>query len=264
MNIFVIYIKMNKSSIIRNLKHLWLTDNEIKVYISLTELWESSLLNISKKAWLPRTTVKSIIDRLIDNWYISVHKYNNINNYWIESLDTLKENFKTKINLVDDLSHHLDDLYRSSSDLPFSQVYDTTDSIRTFIEKTIASMDDNSDIFTIDSPEHKNYNMFFSKEYFENLLLIKKKKKIITNTLIPYSSFKYISENALDKQDIIIKEMDKKINFESSLWIIDDRLILFSSQITFIVEVKNYIIVNSIKSLLKFVWEISDEVYNNN
>lgn len=253
---------MNQDIIKKNLKMLWLTDNEIKVYLSLTWIWESSVINISKKSWLPRTTVKSILDRLIEEWYVSINKYNNKNNYWIESPEILKKKFEAKVELSDNLNHLLKEFYHSNKDIPFAQIYDTKQSISSFIEKTLFSIKKDSIIKVIESPKEKNYNVFFTQEYFEKLVSFKKKNNIITKALIQNMSFITISRDVLNKQDIIIKEMSERINFEASLWIIEDKLILFSWKIPFIIEINNRIISRSIWSVFDFIWEISEEKYS--
>jgi len=253
---------MSKKIIENNLKHLGLSDREVQVYVALTELWESSILHIAKKSELTRTTVKSILDRLADRWYISIHKYSGINHYWIESPETLKAEFENKIELTNNLSHLLNDLYKNNSNMPYSQVYDTKDSIRKFIEKTISNAKKWAHIFTVDSPKCKNYNKYFTKEYFENLLLLKKKKNIFTRTMIPSGQSQYIDEDSIKKQYIEVREMPKSIEFDISIWIIEDTLVLFSSSTSFIVELKNPIISASFQSLVMYIWENSDFILN--
>lgn len=259
-NIFVIN-NMEAKVIIKNLKYLGLSDNEARVYVSLTELGESSILNITKKSLIPRTTVKSILDRLVEKWYITVHKYNNVNYYWIESPKTLQSSFENKIELTKNLSYLLEDLYRNTENIPYSKVYDTKTSIQKFIEKTVTTIKKWSTIMTIDSPKCKNYNRYFSQEYYENLLSVKKKRDIFTQTLIPHSEYSHVSHELLQKQIIEIREMPSDINFWISLWIIGETMVLFSSSTTFIVEVKNAIITESFRSLLGYIWENSEQKY---
>lgn len=254
---------MNLNILEKNLKLLWLSDNEIKVYLCLTWLWESNLINISKKCALPRTTVKNILDRLIEAWYVTLQKYNNTSNYWIESAEILKKRFETKIDIADNLNYLLKDFYRSNGDIPSSQIYDTKKSIINFIEKSVLSLKDHSTIKVIESPKEWNYRIFFTNEYFENFLKIKKKKNILTQTLIQHDSFDVINKENLSKQYISIKEMNKKIDFKASIWIIDDKIILFTWKVPFIVEISNKIITNSFKSIFDFLWEISDLKYQN-
>lgn len=248
---------MKQNILEKNLKLLWLSDNEVNVYLCLTGLGESSVINIAKKSGLPRTTVKSILDRLVEEWYVTIQKYNNTNNYWIESPEILRKKLESKIELTDNLNYLLKDFYHSSKDIPFSQVYDTKQSISNFIEKTVLSLSKNSVIKVIESPREKNYNVFFTQEYLENMLAIKKKNNIITHSLISHNSFESININSLKKQNIVVKEMNEKIDFEASIWIIEEKIILFSGKIPFIVEINNKIIAKSFESIFDFLWSIS-------
>jgi hypothetical protein len=122
----------------------------------------------------------------------------------------------------------LKDLYHSNNDIPFSQVYDTKQSIANFIEKTVLTLKKNCTIKVIESPKEKNYDVFFTSEYFDRLVSIKNKNNILTQTLIQHNSFDIIKKSSLQKQKIVIREMDENINFEASIWIIEDKIILFS------------------------------------
>jgi hypothetical protein len=56
--------------------------------------------------------------------------------------------------------------------------------------------------------------------------------------------------------------MDENINFEASIWIIEDKIILFSWKIPFIVEINNRIIASSFRSIFDFLWSISNVKYD--
>lgn len=240
----------------KQLKELGFSENEIKVYVSLTQLGESTAAVIAKKAELPRTTAISILDKLEQDKFISIHKSRGKSFYWIESPHILKEHFRSKMNIADELNKSLTDLYRVQADFPHAKIYDTRDGIKRFIEKTILSLEKGGEILTIDSPVDSNYQRILSKEFISVMYKMKKDKSILTRTLVPERTAKLSSQSTLDSQIIELRELPPGIEFKSSLWIIRDQLVLFSGHYPFIVSVKHSLITNSIKSIFEYFWNL--------
>lgn len=239
------------------LKDLGFHENEIKVYIALTQLGESTAATIAKKADLPRTTVIGILEKLQRENYLSEHFYRNANHYWIESPKTIQNSLMNRVKISEELNGLLSDLYRTESDFPQAQIYDTKSSVRNFIEKTIVNLEKKEIIYTIDTPATGNYLKIFSEDHGYSLNKLKKQKGIITQTLVPFGAFKTIKPEKITTQSIVIREMPQEVNFKASLWIIKDRLVLFSGRYPFVVEVRHKIITESIKSIFDFLWNIS-------
>jgi len=240
-----------------NLKELGFNSNEIKVYIALTQLGEATASQIAKKSDLPRTTAIGLLNKLKESNYLTGHIYRGKTYYWVESPKIITNIFGQKMEIAERLNGLLTHLYRSEAHFPYVQVYDTKTSIKKFIEKLLTNIEKNSVIYTIDSPEAKNY----AKIFFENISLIilkqKKKRGVLTHSLIPCGSFGSIKNYQLKEQDIKIREMPKEIKFNSSLWIIKDMIVHFSGKPPFIVTIKHDVIVPSIKNIYDFLWNIS-------
>lgn len=242
----------------KQLKELDFSENEIKVYVALTQLGESSARLIAKKAELPRTTAISILGGLEKDKFISTHKTRGKTNYWIESPQVLKEHFQCKVGIADDLNKILTDLYRVQADFPYAKIYDTREGIKSFIEKSIYELNKNEEILTIDYPVDSNYQRILSKEFIIIMVGLKKGKNIFTRTLVPKGTSKLSSEENLKNQRIELRELPVGIDFKSSLWIIRDQLILFSGHYPFIVSVRHSLICNSMKSIFEYFWNLED------
>lgn len=240
------------------LEELDFSNNEIEVYIALTKLGEATAAQIAKKANLPRTTVISILDKLKGDNFCTAHKYRGVTFYWIESPRTIVATVEQKLEAAEALSGLLTHLYRSEAHFPFVEVFDTKDSIRKFIERILTDTKNNSVIYTIDTPHAGNYAKIFSDHFGNMFLKIKKKKKILTKTLIPHKSFAGIAVEKLKQQDIVIRELPKEINFDASLWIINDLLVHFSGKPPFIAAVRHESITMGIKAIYNFLWNLSE------
>ena len=249
-------LKQIKSS----LKELGFNNNEVKIYVALTQLGEATAAQIAKKSDLPRTTTISILTKMRDQNYLTTHKYRGTTYFWIESPKTLASALEQKQAIAEDLGSLLSGLYRSESAFPSAQVFDTKSGIKNFISKTIAELDKKSTIYTIDTPEVGNYAKIYPDNIYNMFLAQKKKKQIQTKTLIPFGSYKKIKPNKLKAQDIEIREMPEGIKFQASLWLTKDKLVHFSGLPPFITAIKHESIVTSMKSLYDFLWTVSKPI----
>lgn len=253
-----------KKEIESYLKDLGFGKNEIKIYVALTELGEAKALQISKKADLPRTTAISILNKLAEENYLTTHLYKGVTYYWIESPKVISNIFEHRIDIAKKLNDLLSDLYRSDAHFPFGVVIDTKKGIKKFIEKFLTNLEKKSIIYTIDTPSEGNYAKIFSDDVNGAIFQVKKKRGILTNTLLPFGSFKGVDSKKMEMADIIIKEMPKEINFRASLWITNDSIVHFSGNPPFIVLIKHDAIVAGIKSIYNFIWSISEMKYTPN
>jgi sugar-specific transcriptional regulator TrmB len=244
----------------KKLKELDFSDNEISVYLALTKLGESPASKIAKKADLPRTTVISILENLEKNNYLSIQKYKGLTYYWIESPKAIKAQLLNKVKLAEELDGMLTELYRAEADFPGAQIYDTVSGIKKFVENLLNSLDKKTVIYTIDSPGNNNYLKIFSENFSDIMIDLKNKKSIATRSLIPSGAFQGINKRKLASQNIILREMPEAINFNSSLWIINDLLVLFSGRYPFVVATKHKIITESLKSVYDFIWAQSRQM----
>jgi len=240
------------------LKDLGFKDSETKVYVCLTQLGEATAAQVAKKADIPRTTAISILEKLKNENYLTTNKYKGVTYYWVESPKTIVDSFENKVEAAKHLNGLLTDLYRSESNFPYAQVYDTKKAIKQFIEKTLISARKKSIIYTIDAPNRGNYTKIYSENIENTMANQKMKKGIVTHTLIPYGSFSKIADHKTETQIIKIREMPAGINFTASFWFIDDLMVHFSGNPPFVAAIKHEGITASMKSVYDFLWNISE------
>lgn len=228
--------------------------HEIRVYIALTQLGEAPASRVAKKANLPRTTAISILDKFKKDNLISTHRYRGIIHYWIESPQVLSENFLIKADIAKQLGSLFSELYRSEASFPIAEIHDTKASIRKFIEKTLANLKIKSIIYTIDTPREGNYSKIFSETVENTIWSQKRKRGIITQTLVPYGTLKEIPSNKIRNQNIQIRELPQNIDFKGSIWIIDNMTVHFSGNPPFAVALKHEQITLGMKSMFDFFW----------
>lgn len=239
------------------LKELGFNKNEASVYLALTKLGEAKASQIAKTAELPRTTTISILQKLAEENYITTHVYKGVTAYWIESPQVLLDNLNTKLEVAEKLKEALPNIYHADGRFPSSKFFDTKKSIKNFIEKTLNSLEKGSTIYTIDTPLEGNYKKIFSDDIEDIIVSIKKKRGLITKTLVPAGSLLGVAKNKISEQNILIKELPENLKFQGSLWLIKDMLINFSGNPPFLVMTKHTSIVDGMKGLYNFLWSAS-------
>jgi sugar-specific transcriptional regulator TrmB len=241
-----------------SLKELGFNQNEINVYVALTQLGEATASRVAKKADLPRTTAISLLERLVSQNYMTKHIFRGKTYYWIESPKVLAVAFDRKVQIAQGLGKVLDDLYRSEARFPFVRGFDTRTSIRNYIDKFMAELPPKAILYTIDSPRAKNYAKVYFRNIEETMIKnIKSKKVALTHSLIPQGSFSEIEEFKLKNQNIKIRELPEGIKFDSSLWISEKEIVHFSGNPLFLAVIKHEAVYKSVKSLYDFLWSIS-------
>jgi sugar-specific transcriptional regulator TrmB len=236
------------------LKELGFSENEIKIYITLTQLGESPASVVAKKSGLPRTTAISILNKLSESGYLSTYRHKGKIYYWVESPKTIEGVLQNRIVVAEKLGELLTDLYRAEPKFPFANVYDSKIGLRNFIEKLLVNFKPHSMIYTIDAPKIGNYYKIFGDDFARALLKLKKKKSIQTKTLVPNQTFITINPEKLTAQNIEIREMPANIEFQASIWFVENLLVLFSGRPPFAVVVQHPVIVQSMKSIYDFLW----------
>jgi sugar-specific transcriptional regulator TrmB len=243
------------SSIKSHLKELGFRPHETDVYIALTQMGEASASAVAKKVSLPRTTTISILNKLAEENYLSTYRHHGKTYYWVETPRIIQGVLKNKIAMAEKLEELLADLYRTEPKFPFAHVYDTKKSLHNFIEKLLEHLSPHDVIFTIDSPKMGNYQKVLGEDFQDILVHVKKKKSIVTHTLVPFQTFRTIHPEKLKAQSIVIRELPEGIHFQASIWFIGHQLVLFSGKPPFAVSVYHPVIVESLKSLFDYFWQ---------
>ena len=239
------------------LAELGFNKNEASIYLALAKLGEAKASQIAKTAEIPRTTAISILQKLNAENYITAHTYKGVISYWIESPQVLLDNLSSKMEIAEKLKEALPDVYHTAGRFPSAQFFDTKQSIKNFIEKTLNSLEKGTIIYTIDTPHEGNYNKILSDDVENIIFGIKRKRGLITKTLIPYGSFAGVSLAKLASQNITLRELPANLSFQGSLWLIKDMLINFSGNPPFLTMIKQGSIVNGMKGLYNFLWQSS-------
>lgn len=92
---------MDKKEIMQALHLYGFSTNESIVFISLLEILEGTVTDISKRANLPRSTVQSVIEKLRDKGFVESFRKNKVLNYTTVSLNKLTTSLREKEEIIE-------------------------------------------------------------------------------------------------------------------------------------------------------------------
>ena len=241
------------------LSELGLSLSEIGVYLATLNLGEASVNEIAHSARFPRTTVASILERLDSIGLVSVHTHAGKRIYWVENPKVLAENFKAKVLLAEHLNQKIQNEYSKLDKKPLVEVYDNEKSIINLINRTINALPKGSEILTYDTPLASNYIKVMSEELFEILTKQKVSKGIRTRSLIPFGQDVYVNRKIINPS-IQVRTTPLGVEFETSTWMFNDSLVLFSGTHTLAVCVTNRSMKKGFESIFEYLWQRSTQL----
>ncbi len=205
----------------KTLKLIGLPDNEIKVYVSLLKIGESTAHAIAKNSGLPRTTIYHIIDSLSNKGLISSIVKKNVKRFKAASPKRLEEITKNINERVIGIMPALIKLSSQKFEKPNILIFEGKKGVRSALQSVL---DQKKEIYHYGDVEalYENIPYIFPNFIMERIkkkipikIIGKKKhyhKKLIKSSKKEYRSFTFLPD---------------KFCFESSIFIFDDKVAIF-------------------------------------
>ncbi len=234
--------------IIKTLKKIDMSNNEIKVYLAILRHPKTNISNISKVSWIKRTTIYAYLDKLLEKWFITKTIKGKVILYLAENPENILKNFEDKKRALMETMPLLKNIYDNLKTDTKVKVFEGKAEIAKFYEKMSNST---TDIYTFFSPE--KYFKIFSKEHSDEFNSTTQKNKIKLYDLVEDNEdsreyLKYIPH----KWKILPKDFSEiwmdLVIFEDYVWMIS-----FDSMSW--VLIKDRTIHNLMKSMYKFIWK---------
>lgn len=249
------------TSLEKLLQSLGLSAKEAKVYLSALQAGEATVQDIAHASQLPRTTVASILGRLKELGFVTVHKSKGKLRYWIEDPHILVEHERARLDIVEQLADRLHTEYHSADKKPQTEVFDTKEGIKNLIVRVVGELKKGDQMLAFESPSAKHYQAVISDELFHALSEKKSTRGVFTRVLIPEGQAADIRAKALE-HNVTIRTLPKGVRFESSMWIFHDSIVLFSGTHTFATRITHRHMAESLRSLFEFFWGIGSSLEN--
>ena len=241
------------------LKQLGLGSKEATVFIALSRLGEASVQDIAHESKLPRTTTASILDRLKEFGYVTVHKSKGKYVYWIEDPHILVEQEKVRLEVAQQLAARLHLQYHQADKKPTVEIYDTKAGIKKLMTQVIMDVSKGAEFLVFESPMNKHYQAVLSEEFFHVMAKQKEKKGIRTRALVPSGHEQHIRPKSLE-YTIDVRTLPQGVAMETSFWILEKSIVMFYGAHTFAVKMNHPHTQESMKSLFEYLWGQSSPV----
>ena len=235
------------------LQHLGLAPREADVYLASLRLGEATVQDIAHAAKLERTTTASILERLRGLGYVSLQRSRGKRRYWIEDPHLLVEQAHARLEVMEQLAARLHTEYHQADHKPSVEVFETRADIERLMVRVVDELPRNGAIATWESPSAKHYQAVLSDELFHALSKRKVAKGVRTRALIPAGQEEHVRPTAL-AHNVELRVLPSGLMLETSLWIFERSIVMFSGTHTFAVRINHRHTAESLRSLFEYLW----------
>jgi len=123
----------------KELQELGLEDKEIEVYLAILEIGQGNVLDISRKAQIPRATIYGILEKLLAENLISSVIKGKRRYYLAEDPEKIRHKVQERERKISHLIPDLRKLYLASTDRPVIRVYEGARGIVAMLKDVVDS-----------------------------------------------------------------------------------------------------------------------------
>ena len=242
-----------------------LTPKEARIYLALLELGPSSILRLSKKTKITRTTLYHIVTNLIEKKFITQSFKGKKKLYLSESPEKIRESLKEKINKFNTLIPELSSLLNQDTSKPVFKYYEGLEGIKDVYRQSLKAKDHENLLAFIGveslQVRDKAIINFWEKEYIP----ARKKKDIFFKIVIPDNELGlafYKKDKDSHRESRLLPA--SSYNFECEIMIYDQVVSIFSytSQESFALTIESKPIANTLKMIWQIAWNNAYELKN--
>lgn len=160
------------------LKLLGLNDIDIKVYLTLLKLGQSSASQIAEKAGIPRASIYDVLERLGKEGLVSYILKDFVKLFSAAEPKTIVQNLEYKKKKINDVLPELEKIKSSSTDISKTEIYTGIKGMQTILNMIL----EEKEIFVIGaSRKTSDVLPFFMEKWHKERLKKKMRVKIIYN-----------------------------------------------------------------------------------
>lgn len=195
------------------LKDFGLSENEVKVYITLLKTGESSVQNLAKNAELPRTTTYHLLDSLSQKGLVSHIDKDKIRYFQAANPKVIPEILEEKKKRIKEIIPELLTITETITEKPKVEVYEGIKGIKTILEDALEKKQvilHYGDIISLQNTLKYIFPQFINKRIEKKIsikIICKKEevhKELLEKATKEYREFKFIPPNYIFKSSIFI------------------------------------------------------------
>jgi sugar-specific transcriptional regulator TrmB len=237
--------------IIKQLEILGITGKDADIYIELLRSKESTVIQLSKKTDIKRTSVYYCLDSLIKRGVVGMAIKNNKKLYYIENpKNSLNNIIKQQQSAVQALLPQIQDLYGKGSGLPEIKIYYNSSGIRNIFDDVLTCKEKLARYYVSDISVDEILGESFLKSFV-------KKRVALGIKSLSLRTDDYTPERETGYQLREIRKMPEGLSFSSYMCIYDNKsvVILVKEKIGFIIESNEF--AEAQKAIFDTLWNIS-------
>lgn len=230
------------------LKELGLTENEIKIYLSLLQHGTLNPTQLAEKTGLHRSYVYDTVERLIERGTINTVLINNKKNYQAIDPKILREIFELKLKQLDAVIPQLSGLFRLAKEETRVELHRGKQVYRTLIKDLLANLKKNDVVYLLGVDENvlETVEPIYLKRYF----MIIKEKNIKEKIIIAKGGKKLAEEH------IEYRELDGKFLGDTSTVIYQEKVFIFIwGSPHYLIEIKSGRVAETYKKQFELLWK---------
>lgn len=238
------------------LSKLWLSNEEIKIYLDLLNYWNSNIVEISNRTQINRPSIYKTLPNLVEIWLVcSVIKWKR-KVYKAENPNKLKDLLKNVTSNLDIIVWNLSELYNSKEAKPNIKFYEWKTGIKTLFMDILDTLKPWDTYYRYTSRRWLNYDLYpkdYNKKIDEKWLF----RYVITNEEVAKSKEKREKREmvVIPKNVYIYDDNINKIIYKDKIAVVD-----FNSLTAFIIE--NKILAWFEENLFKLLFKTLKKVKN--
>lgn len=239
------------------LKEIGLSENEIKLYLELLKLGETSTGPLIKKTGIASSRVYTSLNSLINRGLVTFITKNNTKFYQAENPDTLLKNVEEKKKQLENILPNLKSIMKKEEKETYSTIFEGFNGFKTAFQNQIDECTSKDEIFVIGfSPQ--NYAFKSLRIFLKNIDLKRHKKKIKLNIILPKESKNTIGKDREKEPYTKVKYMLRGFFSPTAMNIYKDYVLLtIWEEKPTVFLIKNDKIATSFKQYFKSLWNLA-------
>ena len=242
--------------LIKELAHFGLSADEAKAYLASLELGPATILEISRKTGLNRTTLYAIVHQLVEKRFIATAPHGKRILFTAESPEKLEVFFKERLAMFSDVLPELISLSKNGIVKPKMRYYDGLEGIKTIYRNSVKSIDPVLYSFCgIErlSTRSKELIVFWEKEYIP----AREKSGHFGRLIIPDNAEgrAWKAKDAVSNRECRLVPASQ-YNFEGEVLLYDDTVafISYTEDEEFALSLESKAIAKTLKMIWQIVW----------
>ena len=232
------------------LRELGLTDNEVKIYLTLLEHGILNPTKLAEKTGLHRSYIYDTLERLLDKGIVSTVLIDNKKNYQSVDPKALREIFELKLRQLDSILPQLSSLFQSTKKETRIELHRGKRVYRTLIKDILAHIKKNDVIYLLGVNEKilETVEPIYLKQYFNIIKEKKVKEKIIIAK----------GEKKLDEKHLEYRELDPKYLDETTVVIHQSKVFIFIWGSPYhLITIESPKVANTYRKHFELIWSIA-------